>query len=114
MTHTGNWRVFDFHGFYPFSDSLKHEHQLISKCKVHTIDDINNLNLQSISHHNLCIMQLNICSIYLGTIFYPCGSRGRSIALYVKVNGDVVRNDINFVPKCCELASMSLRIPRAN
>ena len=63
MTHTENCRVFDFHGFYIFSDSLKHEHQLMSNFKLHTIDDINNLNLHSVSHHDLWILQLNICSL---------------------------------------------------
>ena len=34
--------------------------------------------------------------------------------MHVKANIDVARNDINFVPERCELASMTLRIPGAN
>ena len=44
----------------------------------------------------------------------PVLNRGGGIALYVKVNIDIVRNDINFVLERCELASTTLCIPGAN
>ena len=59
-----NWRAFEYHGFFPFDNNDAHEQQLITNCKLYTVNDINNMKILSSNSHNLYVLHLNCCSLH--------------------------------------------------
>ncbi len=63
VSYSSSWRDFNFHDFYPFSDSVLIEQELVSNCKFNSVCNLNKLSMPSRCNQDLFVLNLNCCSL---------------------------------------------------